>query len=85
MTTSSRVKALLELTETDQNTFAAALDGQMKQLQFFGMTTPQAMSNKLRRDSWSARDLAKAAALCGAKLAFILPDGSQLILAPDEE
>ena len=49
MTTSSRVKALLELTETDQNTFAAA----------FGMTTPQAMSNKLRRDSWSARDLAK--------------------------
>lgn len=48
MTTSSRVKALLELTETDQNTFAAA----------FGMTTPQAMSNKLRRDSWSARDLA---------------------------
>lgn len=75
MTTSSRVKALLEMTETDQNTFAAA----------FGMTTPQAMSNKLRRDSWSARDLAKAAALCGAKLAFILPDGSQLILAPDEE
>lgn len=75
MTTSSRVKALLELTETDQNTFAAA----------FGMTTPQAMNNKLRRDSWSARDLAKAAALCGAKLAFILPDGSQLILAPGEE
>ena len=75
MTTSSRVKALLELTETAQNNFAAA----------FGMTTPQAMNNKLRRDSWSARDLAKAAALCGAKLAFILPDGSQLILAPDEE
>ena len=43
MTTSSRVKALLELTETDQNTFAAA----------FGMTTPQAMSNKLRRDRGS--------------------------------
>lgn len=50
MTTSSRVKALLELTSTDQSTFAAA----------FGMTTPQAMSNKLRRDSWSAKDLAKA-------------------------
>ena len=75
MTTSSRVKALLELTETEHNTFAAA----------FGLPTPQAMNNKLRRDSWSARDLAKAAALCGAKLAFILPDGSQLILAPDEE
>ena len=75
MTTSSRIKALLELTSTEQTAFAAA----------FGMTTPQAMSNKLRRDSWSARDLVKAAALCGAKLAFILPDGSQLILAPDEE
>lgn len=49
MTTSSRVKALLEMTSTDQNAFAAA----------FGMTTPQAMSNKLRRDSWSAKDLAK--------------------------
>ena len=75
MTTSSRVKALLELTEKDQNDFAEA----------FGMTTPQAMNNKLRRDSWSAKDLAKAAAFCGAKLAFILPDGSQLILAPDEK
>ena len=75
MTTSSRVKALLEMTSTDQNAFAAA----------FGMTTPQAMSNKLRRDSWSAKDLAKAAALCGARLAFIRPDGSQLILAPDEK
>lgn len=74
MTTSSRVKALLELTETDQGSFAAA----------FGMTTPQAMNNKLRRDSWSAKDLAKAAAICGAKLAFVLPDGSQLIIAPDE-
>lgn len=72
MTTSSRVKALLELTETDQNTFAAA----------FGMTTPQAMNNKLRRDSWSAKDLARAAAICGAKLAFILPDGSQPSLHP---
>ena len=27
----------------------------------------------------------KAAVLCGARLAFILPDGSQLILAPDEK
>ena len=72
MTTSSRVKALLELTSTDQSTFAAA----------FGMTTPQAMSNKLRRDSWSAKDLAKAAEICGARLAFILPDGSSLSSRP---
>lgn len=75
MTTSSRVKALLELTGKDQNDFAAA----------FGMTTPQAMNNKMRRDSWSAKDLAKTAAYCGAKLAFLLPDGSQLIIVPEEE
>ena len=75
MTTSSRVKALLDLTEIDQGSFAAA----------FGMTTPQAMNNKMRRDSWSAKDLAKAAAICGAQLAFVLPDGSRLVLAPDEE
>lgn len=74
MTTSSRVKALLELTETSQGDLAAA----------FGMTTPQAMNNKMRRDSWSAKDLAKAAAVCGAQLAFLLPDGSQLIIAPEE-
>lgn len=74
MTTSSRVKALLELTGVEQTDFATA----------FGMTTPQAMNNKLRRDSWSAKDLAKAAQICGAKLAFILPDGSQLIISPDE-
>ena len=75
MTTSSRIKALLELTNTEQTAFAAA----------FGMTTPQAMNNKLRRDSWSAKDLAKAATICGAQLAFLLPDGSRLILSPEEE
>ena len=75
MTTSSRVKALLELTGVEQTDFSVA----------FGMTTPQAMNNKLRRDSWSARDLAKAAQICGAKLAFILPDSSQLIISPDED
>ena len=58
MDTSSRVKALLELTGKNQTDLAAA----------FGMTTPQAMNNKMRRDSWSAKDLAKAAAICGAKL-----------------
>lgn len=75
MTVSSRVKALLEMTEKDQTALA----------QHFGMTTPQAMGNKMRRDSWSAKDLVKVADYCGAKLAFILPDGSQLILQPDEE
>ena len=75
MNTSSRIKALLELTGKDQTGLASA----------FGMTTPQAMNNKMRRDSWSTKDLAKAAAFCGAQLAFLLPDGSRLIIAPDED
>lgn len=74
MTTSSRIKALLELTGKSQTSLAGA----------FGMTTPQAMGNKMRRESWSAKDLIKVADFCGAKIAFILPDGSQIILAPDK-
>ena len=75
MTTSSRVKALLELTETDQNTFAAA----------FGMTTPQAMSNKLRRDSVVGQRPRQGRRPLRRKAGVHPPDGSQLILAPDEE
>lgn len=74
MSISSRIKALLELAGKSQTDLAGV----------FGMTTPQAMGNKMRRESWSAKDLIKASEFCGAKLAFILPDGSQIILAPDK-
>ena len=44
----------------------------------------QAINNKFARDSWSAEDLMKVAAITGGKLAFIYPDGQQLLILPDE-
>lgn len=48
----------------------------------FGMSK-QTMSNKFARNSWFATDLVKAANFCGCKLAFILPDGQQIIIEDD--
>jgi len=45
----------------------------------FGMSK-QTMGNKFARNSWFASDLIKVASFCGCKLAFILPDGQQLII-----
>ena len=49
----------------------------------WGVTT-QAINNKFYRDSWSAEDLMKVAEITGGKLAFIYPDGQQLLILPDE-
>ena len=48
----------------------------------FGMSK-QTMNNKLSRDSWSGRDLAKVAEFCGCKLAFVLPDGQLIVIEPE--
>lgn len=48
----------------------------------FGMSK-QTMSNKLARNSWFASDLVKVANFCGCKLAFILPDGQQIVIEDD--
>ena len=50
----------------------------------FGMSK-QTMGNKMNRGSWSANDLAKAAEFCGCKLAFIMPDGQQIIIDVEEK
>ena len=41
--------------------------------------------NKSMRDSWSSKDLVKAAKLMGCKLAFIFPDGQQIFIDTDTE
>lgn len=74
MTASRQIKALLDLTEKKQLDLARE----------FGLSTPQAMNNKLRRDHWSLEEIAKIADTCGAKLAFVLPDGSHIVLTPDK-
>ena len=52
-----------------QNDLAAAFD-----------MSKQTMSNKMARESWSASDLVKVAEVCGCKVAFVMPDGQQLVL-----
>ena len=68
MSVSDKVKGLLALCGKKQVDMAAS----------FGMSK-QTMGNKMNRGSWSANDLAKAAEFCGCKLAFIMPDGQQII------
>lgn len=75
MSISDKVKGLLALSGKRQIDLATE----------FGMSK-QTMSNKFARNSWFANDLAKAAEFCGCKLAFIMPDGQQIIIdAEDKE
>jgi len=47
--------------------------------------TPQAMSNKFRLERWSGEDLLRVAEFTGGKLAFIYPDGQQILIEPAEK
>lgn len=69
MSISDKVKAMLALAGKKQIDLAAE----------FGMSK-QTMSNKMAKDSWSVKDLARAAEFCGCKLALVLPDQQQLII-----
>lgn len=70
MTVSDKVKGLLAMTGKRQTDLAEAL----------GMSSKQAMNNKIRKNSWYASDLIKVADLCGCKLAFVMPDGNLIYL-----
>ena len=69
MSVSDKVKGLLALSGKRQIELA----------DFFGMTK-QTMSNKMARDSWSAKDLARVAEFVGCKIGFLLPDGQHIVL-----
>ena len=58
---------------------ALALSGrkQTELAEHFEMTK-QSMNNKIARDSWSAKDLAKVAEFVGGKLVLIMPDGQRI-------
>ena len=43
-------------------------------------TTPQAIYNKLNLERWSAADLVRIADLTGGRLAFVYPDGQQILI-----
>ena len=44
-----------------------------------------AMSNKFRLERWSGNDLLRVAEFTGGKLAFIYPDGQQILIEPPAE
>lgn len=75
MTVSDIIKGLLSMTGKKQADLAEVL----------GMSSKQAMSNKVRMNRWSADDLIKAAELCGGKVAIIMPDGQAIQLRNDED
>ena len=43
-------------------------------------TSPQAIYNKLNLERWTARDLAQIAKITGGRLAFIYPDGPEILI-----
>ncbi len=69
MGVSDSVKALLALNNIKQNQLADTFD-----------MSKQAMSNKFAKNSWFAKDLIKVADMCDCKVAFIMPDGQQIII-----
>ena len=74
----------MTISETVKGLLAMSGKRQIELAQFFGMSK-QTMSNKIARNSWFASDLVKTAELCGCKLAFIMPDGQQIIIDADTQ
>ena len=70
---SKKIKALL--LETDKK--------QSELMEVLNMSSKQSLSNKFSNERWSAEDLAKIATYCNCKLAFIMPDGQQIIIDAD--
>ncbi len=85
MSMSDKVKGLLALCGKKQTQLAESF-GMSRQTMGnkIGMSR-QTMGNKMARNSWSGNDLAKAAEFCGCKLAFLLPDGQQIILNAEDK
>lgn len=75
MSITKRVKALL--LETDKK--------QSDLMDILHMSSKQSLSNKFTNERWSAEDLVNVAEFCGCKLAFVMPDGQQLIIDSEEK
>ena len=73
MSIAQKIKAVLDLGEKKQTELG----------EYMGMTA-QTVANKINRDNWSASDLIKVADFTGSKLAYIFPDGTQVVFSIDE-
>ena len=47
-------------------------------------TSPQVINNKLRNNQWNQAELVALASLTGGRLAFLYPDGEQILFDPPE-
>ena len=70
MSISANIMALLALSGLKQSDL----------LQPLNMSSRQSLSNKFTNERWSAQDLVDISRLCGCKLAFIMPNGQQIIV-----
>ncbi|WP_299824711.1 hypothetical protein [uncultured Phascolarctobacterium sp.] len=50
--------------------------------QALGLSTPQALSNKYNRGSFTAQDLTRIAQACGVRLAFVDDTGRAVLTFP---
>lgn len=69
----AKVKALLALTGTTHRELAEALS-----------ISPQALSNKFQKDSFSVSDLIGAANFFGCRLTFEFSNGSKITFSNDD-
>jgi len=69
MSITNKIKALLNLRGKKKDDLAG----------YLGMT-PQSLTNKFNRGSYSAEDLIKIAAFAECEIAFILPDTQKITL-----
>lgn len=69
------IKAVVQLAGLSRADLAQAL----------GLSTPQALSNKYNRGSFTAKDLTKIAQACGVRLAFVDDNGRAVLTFPTPE
>jgi hypothetical protein len=75
MSISKKIKALLSLNGKKQSDLMSVLK----------VSSQQSLSNKFTGERWFANDLVAIADFCGCKLAFVLPDGQQIIINEGRE
>lgn len=75
MSATKQIKALLTLSGKKQSDL----------MEILRMSSKQSLSNKFTNERWSADDLVSVANFCGCKLAFVMPDGQQIIIEADAQ
>ena len=73
----------MSLSDSVRMALKKARKNQMDLIRIWG-NSKSAMSNKFRLERWSGNDLVRVARFTGGKLAFIYPDGQQILIETPE-